>query len=165
LKDELLRQPKLKMFAISQKPVSEAVKYYQADHLFNQPTSKPRMAFRTQLVHAKSYDLHSIEKKVNNNTTSDGGYVPPFPELLLHGEYASFYPGGQLKEEGIYINGLREGVWEEMLLTGEKKRGSYHHGYKSGEWRTYDKSGKLLSYTRYKNNGEVSEEHEFNSGR
>jgi antitoxin component YwqK of YwqJK toxin-antitoxin module len=165
LKDELLRQPKLKMFAISQKPVSEAVKYYQADHLFYQPTSKPRLTLRAQLIHAKSYDIHSIEKKVNNNTTSNGGYVPPFPEMLMHGEYSSFYPGGKLKEEGVYINGLRVGVWEELSLNGEKRRGSYHYGYKSGEWRAYDRSGKLVSYTRYKSNGEVLEDHEFNSVR
>jgi antitoxin component YwqK of YwqJK toxin-antitoxin module len=163
LKDELLRQPKMKMFAISQKHVSEAVKYYQADHLFNQPTSKPRIAFRSQLVNARSYDINSIEKKVNNNTTSDGSYVPPFPEMLLHGEFRSFHPGGALKEEGIYINGLREGVWEEISINGEKNRGSYYHGYKSGEWRKYNSAGKLLSYTRYKSNGEVTEEHEFRS--
>ncbi len=165
LKDELMRQPKMKMFAISQKPISEAVKYYQADHLFDQPTSKPRVSLRTQLIHAKSYDIHSIEKKVTSNTTSNSGYVPPFPEMLLHGEFASFYPGGKLKEEGVYINGLREGVWEEMTLTGEKYRGSYHHGYRSGEWRKYNKEGKLISYTRYKPNGDVSEEYEFNSAR
>jgi antitoxin component YwqK of YwqJK toxin-antitoxin module len=165
LKDELLRQPKMKMFAISQKPVSEAVKYYQADHLFDQPTSKPRIAFRAQLVHSKSYDINSIEKKVDKNTTSNSGYVPPFPEMLLHGEYASFYPGGKIKEEGIYINGLREGVWEEHTPEGQKIRGTYYHGYKSGEWRKYDSDGKLISYTRYKSNGDISEEHKFSSER
>lgn len=165
LKDELLRQPKMKMFAISQKPVSEAVKYYQADHLFDQPTSKPRIALRSQLVHAKAYDINSLEKKVDKNTKANGDYVPPFPEMLLHGEFASFYPGGKLKEEGVYINGLREGVWEEYTPEGQKVRGSYYHGYKSGEWRKYDAQGKLLSYTRYKTNGDISEEHSFKSGR
>lgn len=164
LKDELLRQPKMKMFAISQKPVSEAVKYYQADHLFNQPTSRPKFTLRANLVHARAYDINSLEKKVDKNTSSDE-YVPPFPEMLLHGEYASFYPGGKLKEEGLYINGLREGVWEEFTPDGQKTRGSYYHGYKSGEWRKYDRHGKLISYTRYKTNGDVSEEHKFDTER
>jgi len=164
LKDELLRQPKTKMFVIAQKPVADAVRYYQADYLFNQQPEKPRVTFRSQLVNVKGYDIKSLEKKVDHNTVQNKEkYVPPFPEMLLHGEFRSFHPGGKLKEEGVYINGLREGAWEEYAVSGEKSRGTYHHGHKAGEWRTYNAAGKLLSYTHYKSNGEVSETHEFSS--
>lgn len=163
LKDELLRQPKIKQFAISQKHVTEAVKFYQSDYLFKQPVTRPRVNFRSNLVHTKTYDLGSIEQKVNRNTMELGNeYVPPFPEMLLHGEYASFYPGGKIREEGIYINGLREGVWEEHNIDGARNRGSYYHGYKSGEWRSYSKQGKLLQLTQYRN-GEAMESHDFTS--
>lgn len=161
LKDELLRQPKIRQFAISQKHVSDAVKYYQSDYLFKQPVKRHKVSFRSNLVHSKSYDLNSIEQKVNRNTVEPrNDYVPPFPEMLLHGEYASFYPGGKIREEGVYLNGLREGVWEETTPEGIKKRGSYLHGFKSGEWRTYDQQGKLRQFTQYKN-GEVIEKYDF----
>jgi antitoxin component YwqK of YwqJK toxin-antitoxin module len=165
LKDELLRQPKIKQFAISQKHVTDAVKYYQSDYLFKQPVKKHKVSFRSNLVHSKNYDLSSIEQKVNKNTVeTTGEYVPPFPEMLLHGEFASFHPGGKIREEGVYINGLREGVWEETTIEGIKNRGSYHHGYKSGEWRNYDKQGKLSQFTQYKN-GEVTEKYDFSPNR
>jgi len=165
LKDEILRQPKMRMFDISRKPVREAVKYYQADYLFRQPVERNGIAFRSQLVNAKAYDLPTIEKKVDHNTVKKDSYLPPFPEMLLHGEFTSYYPGGKLKEEGIYLNGLREGVWEEVLPDGKRNRGTYHHGFRSGEWRTYDSNGKLLSYSHYKSNGDVSETHEFGKRR
>jgi antitoxin component YwqK of YwqJK toxin-antitoxin module len=165
LKDELLRQPKIRQFAISQKHVADAVKYYQSDYLFKQAVKRHKVSFRSNLVHTKTYDLNSIEQKVNQNTVeANSGYVPPFPEMLLHGEYASFYPGGKIREEGIYINGLREGVWEETGLDGARNRGSYFHGYKSGEWRSYDKQGKLRLFTQYKN-GEVVEKYDFSPNR
>ncbi len=165
LKDELLRQPKIKHFFISQKHVTEAVKYYQSDYLFKQPVTKSRVNLRANLVHLKTYDLHSIEEKVNRNTVESGSdYIPPFPEMLLHGEYTSYYQNGKIKEEGVYINGLREGVWEEHTTVLDKSRGSYLRGYRSGEWRTYDQRGKLLYFTLYKN-GEVIETYEFSSGK
>lgn len=165
LKDELLRQPKIKQFAISHKHVTDAVKYYQSDYLFKQPVKRHRVNFRINLVHLKNYNLNSIEQKVNENTVeTTTEYVPPFPEMLLHGEFSSFHPGGKIREEGVYINGLREGLWEETTPEGIKNRGSYLHGYKSGEWRTYDKQGKLRYFTQFKN-GEVIEKYDFSPNR
>jgi antitoxin component YwqK of YwqJK toxin-antitoxin module len=165
LKDELLRQPKTKFFLIAQKPVGEAVRYFQVEYLFRNKADKPKVFSRGQLLRKKA-DLTLIEQTVDNNTTSKGtDYVPPFDEILLHGECSLYYPGGALKERGMYINGLRDGVWEEFAPSGEMSRGAYLHGNRSGEWRRYDKDGKLLFYTHYKQNGEVSESYQFNQRR
>lgn len=160
LKDELMRQPKTRFFVISGKPVAEAVRYFQVDHLFRQETIVPAVATRSHLLKQKT-DLTRIKLAVDKNTSGDSAYVPPFSEMLLHGEFIGYYHGGKIRERGMYINGLKDGVWEEYAGNGEMSRGSYLHGVRSGEWRRYGRDGKPLSFSHYKANGQVSESHQF----
>ena len=163
LKAEMLSQPKYSYFRISQLPLNEGVKYFKTDYMFSQTKRSPAIMLRGKALHLKNFDAGDVKKRVDRNTESET-YLPPFPECLFHGNFISYYPDGRIKEEGVYINGMRDGLWEEQTTNGKKSRGSYHHGKKSGEWRTYSSQGKLLSYKRYNNSGTVSDAYEFGAG-
>ncbi len=163
LKDEMMNQPKQKFFRISQLPLNEGIQYFKTDYIFGQATRTPSVMFRGKTLQQKNFDPEMIKKRVDRNTNSNS-YLPPFPECLFHGSFTSFYPDGKIREEGIYINGMRDGLWEEFSRDGLMARGSYHYGKKSGEWRTYDSRGKLLSYKRYNNSGVETGSYDFQAG-
>jgi len=163
VKAEMLSQPKHKYYRISQLPLNEGIKYFKTDHIFREAKRSPAIMLRGRTLHLKNFDPQDMKKRVERNTETKS-YLPPFPECLFHGNFTSYYADGRIKEEGIYINGMRDGLWEEQTTDGKKSRGTYHHGKKSGEWRTYSSQGKLLSYKRYNNSGTVSDTYDFSAG-
>ena len=66
-----------------------------------------------------------------------------------------------IKETGLYLNGLREGMWEEFSLSNEKSIGTYRHGYRNGEWRYYNSQGKLVFWKRFDAKGRETEKYSF----
>ena len=164
LKDEMMNQPKQKFFRIAQLPLHEGIKYIKTDYIFGQSTHTPAIMFRSKALQHKAFDPENIKKRVDRNTYTNT-YIPPFPECIFHGPYVAYYPDGRIREEGLYINGMRDGLWEEQARDGKKSRGSYHYGKKSGEWRTYDKNGKVLSVKRYNHSGVETDSYEFQSGK
>jgi antitoxin component YwqK of YwqJK toxin-antitoxin module len=160
LKSEMSNQPKVKFFRIAQLPLNEAIQYYKTDYIFGQTTRTPSVMFRSKTLEHKTFDPEHIKKKVERNTGTLS-YIPPFPECLFHGVFASYYSDGRVREEGMYINGMKDGLWEEYARDGNKSRGSYHHGRKTGEWRTYDEKGKLLTMTHFNHTGVEVYSHEF----
>lgn len=161
VKDEILRQPKNRMYAIAQKPVSEAVQYYRVEYWYNEASSSSTFTTRANLVSTPGITKEELLKRVDANTVNAiEKYRPPFSEALLHGNYTSYYPDGAVKEEGVFINGMREGAWEEYEADGVRWRGNYRHNRKEGEWRKYVR-GKLQSFLRYNSRGEVVESHDF----
>jgi antitoxin component YwqK of YwqJK toxin-antitoxin module len=160
LKDEMANQPKQKFFRIAQLPLHEGIQYFKTDYIFGQTTRTPLVMFRSKALENIHFDPENVKKRVDRNTITPS-YIPPFAECLFHGSYISYYPDGRTREEGIYINGMRDGVWEEHARDGTKSRGSYFHGRKSGEWRTYNAKGKLLTMCRYNNSGAETDTHDF----
>lgn len=163
VKDEILRQPKTRMYAISQKPLAEAVQYYRVRYWYGEEnTFRKGVHFRTDAVHAPSLSREELMNRVDNNTVNATDvYWPPFEEALLHGNYSSYYPDGKPKEDGVFINGMREGAWEEFSPDGSRQRGNYRHNVREGEWRIYDARDKLQKFVRYNGKGQVVEEHSF----
>jgi len=160
LKDEMMHQPRHNFFRIAQLPLNEGIRYFKTDYLFGQSTHTSSFMFRGKTLQQNYFDPEDVRKRVDRNTTNNN-YIPPFPECLFHGAFIAYYPDGRIREEGIYINGMRDGLWEEHNIDGWKSRGSYHYGKKSGEWRTYNSNGKLLSMKRYNNSGMVTDSHDF----
>jgi antitoxin component YwqK of YwqJK toxin-antitoxin module len=146
LKNELINQPKTKYFILAQKPVAEATRHYDARLLFGHQSANSQKFILSKQVNHASYSPKLLQKLVAENTGegSSSTYTAPFTEGLLHGEFTSFYSGGGIKERGLYLNGLREGIWEEFTIHKEKSIGTYRHGYRNGEWRYYDADNKLL---------------------
>jgi hypothetical protein len=83
---------------------------------------------------------------INNNL---GG----FSGKLLHGTYEAFNNSQKLISKGFFEHGLKHGDWNFWYPNGNLRRScSYINGQINGIVKTYDKSGTLLSYLRYKNN-------------
>ena len=163
VKDELLRQPKNKMYIIAQRPIPEAVQYYRVSYWYGEQSQEGKgFKLRSDLISTPNFTRDELLKRIDDNTVSAiEKYRPPFTEALLHGNYTSYYASGSVREDGVFINGMREGAWEEFTTMGNRARGNYRHNVKEGEWRYYDKRNKLLSFARYNQHGEVVETHEF----
>ena len=163
LKDELRRQPKTKFFTIASKPPEIAAQYYNAGRIFGHEQEQRRSLFLTKQINHTPHTAVMLKNLVDYNTSPDDKavYHPPFTEGLLHGDFIEYFEDGSIKKNGIYLNGLREGMWEEYSAAGIKAVGTYRHGYPNGEWRYYDKKGKLLRWKRFDAKGRLSESYEF----
>ena len=163
LKDELRRQPKTKFYHIANKPPEIAAEYYNAERIFGHKSTSQKSIFLSKQINHKTHHVTKLKTLVEYNTAEkdDHCYLPPFTEALLHGNYTEYYENGNVRKAGVYINGLREGMWEEYTETGVKAVGTYHHGHPHGEWRYYNEQGKLLKWKRFDTKGRVSEEFNF----
>jgi antitoxin component YwqK of YwqJK toxin-antitoxin module len=163
LKSELIKQPKTKYFILANKTPEEASRHYDAQLLFGHKTAEIKNTFLSKKVNHPVYSLEILKNIVAEN--ADGSnyadYKAPFSEGLLHGQFTSYYTNGAIKETGIYLNGLREGMWEEFSLLHEKAVGTYRHGYRNGEWRYYNPQGKLLYWKRFDAKGKETEKYSF----
>lgn len=75
-----------------------------------------------------------------------------FSGKLLNGNYTDFYMGNNLKEKGIFKNGLKDGEWNVWAANGiliEKL--NYRVGVLDGQFFKYDQTGNLLQDGNYKN--------------
>lgn len=162
VKDEILRQPKTRIYAISQKPVTEAVQFYRVSYWYGEGAAHKGVYLRTDAVNAMPLSRQELMDCVASNTVhATDHYRPPFQEALLHGNYSSYYPDGRLKEDGVFLNGMREGAWDEYNADGSRLRGNYRHNVREGEWREYNAANKLVKFVRYNAKGEIVEEHRF----
>jgi len=68
-------------------------------------------------------------------------------ELLMNGvhenEYIEYSQNGDIKLQGEYINGNREGPWK-INVNGYREEGQYLDGFKSGLWKYYHNNGQLI---------------------
>jgi antitoxin component YwqK of YwqJK toxin-antitoxin module len=66
------------------------------------------------------------------------------------GEWSEFYPSGEIKSKGKYLDDLKSGPWEYFYEEGQSEQlGSYQNGVPSGIWKWYYPSGKLLREENY----------------
>jgi uncharacterized protein len=70
---------------------------------------------------------------------------------VRNGPWKDFYPGGQIKAEGIYEEGVRTGKWTFYHLNGNVEQvGEYDgQGRPVGRWEWYYPSGNLLREEQY----------------
>ena len=163
LKNELIKQPKTKYFILANKTPEEASRHYDAQLLFGHKKPETQYILLTKKVNHPVYSLETLKNIVAENAggKNSSTYKAPFAEGLLHGQFTSFYINGAIKENGIYLNGLREGMWEEFSQQHEKAVGTYRHGYRNGEWRYYNAQGKLLYWKRFDAKGKETEKYSF----
>ncbi len=163
LKDELIRQPKTKYFMLANMQPIEASRHYDAQLLFGHSREEVKTISLSKKVNYPVYSLETVKKIVENNTdvNNRSSYKAPFAEGLLHGQFTSFYTDGSIKETGLYLNGMREGIWEEFSPQEEKAIGTYRHGYRNGEWRYFNSNGKLVFWKRFDARGRETEKYIF----
>jgi antitoxin component YwqK of YwqJK toxin-antitoxin module len=69
-------------------------------------------------------------------------------------EHRRYHKDGSLWAVGPLLDGEPHGYWEWFRRDGTKLRsGSFERGDQTGEWTTYDKSGKRYKVTRIKRAG------------
>ena len=83
----------------------------------------------------------------NQINITQGGYSGK----LLHGLYQDFYLNKNLKEEGIFKQGLKTGRWKHWSEGGRLfEESTFKHGIKNGRYSKYDTAGKMVEKGRYK---------------
>ena len=110
---------------------------------------------------ATGVKTHTIRELVKNNITGGNNYKPVFNRALLHGVFVNYFSNGAIKDSGYYQNGLKHGLWQHTT-SGETAIGTYKHGIRVKEWRTYNASGKIIALTVYSNTGKIRKARKFN---
>jgi antitoxin component YwqK of YwqJK toxin-antitoxin module len=76
-----------------------------------------------------------------------------FSGRLLNGKYAEYYPNKNLKQQGLFKKGLKEGIWKLWSDNGQLMEWyTWDSGIKSGKFSLFDDKGNLKQSGRYKNN-------------
>ncbi len=99
-------------------------------------------------------------------------------DKVANGKWQYFFPNGNIKSEGSFVNGEKNGPWTYYYYNGKvKKTENYINGKDDGKQEEYYESGKLAleyymtngeingKYSRYYMNGQLSETGEFNMGK
>jgi antitoxin component YwqK of YwqJK toxin-antitoxin module len=98
-----------------------------------------------------------------------------YAEGKIEGNSKVFYPEGGVSEVTNYINGIKDGLWEQYFSDGTIKlrgkfkagekherfqlfypsgqlrvSGQYNNGHQDGVWNSYDEKGKLVKKETYK---------------
>lgn len=149
--NEIDRQPKYKIYKISEFPREKAIVYLQSP--FRVETLEGKIE-----IHKSSFSPELYKQSLLNEP---GQYNSPFQNGLLHGAYIAYHENGQIKEQGVFINGMKDGMWEEFVSGGLVSRGTYYHGKKAGEWRTYDANGKPFQFKQYNHQGKLLSQYDF----
>ena len=69
---------------------------------------------------------------------------------IKDGACKQYFNSGQLKSTGIYISDKLEGAFASFYPSGKQEiEGAYRHGAPDGEWKRYDENGKLTSTIKY----------------
>jgi hypothetical protein len=89
---------------------------------------------------------HWYTKDAFNSTEGD------FSGKLLHGQYSCFYGNKNLKEKGIYQNGLRKGTWTRWHPNGViAEVSNWSNGLKDGIFQLFSTTGVKLLEASYRN--------------
>jgi len=80
------------------------------------------------------------------------------------GPWKLFYPTGELKAEGAFIDGKREGPWSFFFVSGKKEqKGNYRGGLANGSWTWFFESGETEREEGYRRGKEDGLSIEYNS--
>ncbi|MBI1266566.1 MAG: hypothetical protein GC193_03940 [Cryomorphaceae bacterium] len=83
------------------------------------------------------------------------------PEGKYQGPWKLFYPTGELRAEGSYVDGLREGPWKFYFTNGKVEQlGNYKTGNAHGGWKWFFQNGSVKreeSFRKGKEDGEFFE--------
>ena len=64
---------------------------------------------------------------------------------LNHGPFTMWYPGGEVKMKGTYLNGKKDGLSTMWYEDGTKWREQSHRdGRPTGTWKTWNPEGVLI---------------------
>ncbi|MFM2016882.1 MAG: hypothetical protein RL007_538 [Bacteroidota bacterium] len=130
---------------------------------FHKPTSS-RITINTADSLVRTWGIDTKKnKRIQNDVTyywfqnnlvhhTDGGYTGK----LLHGSYQSVYPDGQLKIQGTFHYGVKEGEWKHWLPDGRiKETLQYSNGKLHGKYELFSYSPDTCYVRKYKHGKEI----------
>lgn len=86
-------------------------------------------------------------EKYSNGVIKIHGYIAGG---MRHGQWASFYPAGDLWSEVFYVSGKRNGRTTSYYENGKKRYdGFYKDDAEAGKWTYWEESGKLAQEIDY----------------
>jgi len=171
-------------YFLDDKPVGEMKRYYPTGGLrvimnYDAESTKVRARFFWQSGELAAQGNYFETKRdsiwlfYSNNTKTLSRRVE-YTEGKQHGKEQSFFPDGNVAEEIIWENGLKDGPWMQFFKNGQSKltatyindrlegaftvfspygkkeiEGAYRHDIRDGEWKLYDEKGKLVTTIRY----------------
>lgn len=82
------------------------------------------------------YDLNEVNSSVYG-----------FKGRVLNGKYTkSVLENGKIIEQGVFLNGVKNGEWKEWYNNGTlKKSQMWNNGYKEGKFLSFDEDSKLIT--------------------
>ncbi len=85
----------------------------------------------------------------NKIHTTQGGYSG----RLLNGHYIEYFLNKNIKEEGVFKKGLKDGVWKVWDESGTLQQSiTWKGGVKQGNFVTFDKKGAIKQQGKYSKN-------------
>jgi antitoxin component YwqK of YwqJK toxin-antitoxin module len=97
--------------------------------------------------------LHQLAEE---NTTPGIVYNPVFVQCVHDGLFMNYFPGGIVKDSGMYREGLKSGKWihRDSAHSGWFQ-GAYKHGLPVKEWKHFDQEGRLIEMLFYDQSGRL----------
>lgn len=84
-----------------------------------------------------------------NNTRTGEGIVDKGGKN--QGDWKLYYPSGELKATGQYIDGMKEGEWVYYFINGKlEQKGNYAANRTQGPWKWWYESGTVLREERFR---------------
>jgi len=166
------------------KPVGEMKRYYPTGGVrvilnYDRKTTKVRARFFWQSGEPAAQGNYIGTQRDSvwfyySNITKTVSHRVEYAAGKHHGKEQSFYPDGNLAEETLWRDGLKNGVWTQYFNHGQLKstatylndklegaytvfypdgktmvEGAYRQDIPDGEWKRYDEKGNLVSIIRY----------------
>jgi antitoxin component YwqK of YwqJK toxin-antitoxin module len=122
------------------------------------------------IVDANYIDGRPDGKQTRHISSNTGDYVEVshFVKGVRTGDFSQTWDNGQVRVQGIYKNGEREGVWIEYRKNGKpEKSTTYKNGERNGEYKLFFTDGtveKIENYLDGQREG-TSKEFFFDSGK
>lgn len=98
----------------------------------------------------------TLQQLAETNTSSGFAYDPVFVQCVHDGLYMNYFPGGIVKDSGMYKEGLKSGKWihRDSAQSGWFQ-GAYKHGLPVKEWKHFDQDGRLFEILFYDQSGRL----------
>jgi antitoxin component YwqK of YwqJK toxin-antitoxin module len=98
----------------------------------------------------------------DNNVLVGEGMIDSLGRRI--GDWKLFYPGGELRAKGSYVEGLKEGPWQFYFASGKTEQvGTYRKDLPTGAWKWYFPGGVLHRDEMYRNGKEDGMAIEYDS--
>lgn len=101
--------------------------------------------------------VSTLQELAEINTGQGHVYQPVFMQAVHEGLYMNYFPGGLVKDSGMYKDGMKSGKWiHRDTAQAGWFQGAYKHGLPVKEWKHFNEEGRLLEILFYNQSGHLS---------